>query len=76
MAELVRVIAQERSLLTQMASKEMVDAAPGAREVPAAVEARWDAELARNNDAARHRCLPGTAAAPVHLGALTRSWVP
>jgi enoyl-CoA hydratase/carnithine racemase len=51
-AELVRVIAQERSLLTQMASKEMVDAALAHGEVPAAVEARWDAELARSNDAA------------------------
>lgn len=51
-AELVRVIAQERSLLTQMASKEMVDAALAHGEVPDAVEARWDAELARNTDAA------------------------
>lgn len=48
-AELSHRLARERSLLTQMASKEIVDAATRG-EVDPAVVARWDEETARSPD--------------------------
>ena len=52
LAELVQVMSTERSLLTQMASKEMVDSVLLHGHVTDEVEARWDAELATSPDAA------------------------
>ncbi|HEX2704408.1 MAG TPA: enoyl-CoA hydratase/isomerase family protein [Candidatus Lustribacter sp.] len=50
--ELTVLMSQERSLLTQMASKEMVDSAVEHGRVTDEVEARWDAALAASPDAA------------------------
>lgn len=52
LAELVGRMAGERSLLTQMASKEMVDSVLAHGHVTDEVEARWDAALADSPDAA------------------------
>ncbi|MBK8470588.1 MAG: enoyl-CoA hydratase/isomerase family protein [Actinomycetales bacterium] len=52
LAELVGLMAGRRSLLTQMASKDMVDSVLAHGVVTPAIEARWDAELARSPDAA------------------------
>jgi enoyl-CoA hydratase/carnithine racemase len=52
LAELVQVMSTQRSLLTQMASKEMVDSVLLHGQVTDEVEARWDAALATSPDAA------------------------
>ena len=52
LAELVRVMSRERSLLTQMASKEMVDSVLAHGHVTHEVQARWAAALATSPDAA------------------------
>ena len=52
LAELVRVISRVRSLLTQMASKEMVDSVLAHGHVTDEVQARWAAALATSPDAA------------------------
>lgn len=52
LAELVRVMSVERSLLTQMASKEMVDSVLAHGHVTDEVQARWEAALATSPDAA------------------------
>jgi enoyl-CoA hydratase/carnithine racemase/predicted RNase H-like nuclease len=52
LTELVGVISRERSLLTQMASKEMVDSVLAHGVVTDDVETRWDAALATSSDAA------------------------
>ena len=51
LAELVRVMSQERSLLTQMASKEMVDSVLAHGHVTDDVQSRWDGALATSPDA-------------------------
>ena len=50
--ELTSRLAHERSLLTQMASKEMVDAAAGGGRIDPATAARWHAEVARSGESA------------------------
>lgn len=49
--QLTTLIAHERSLLTQMASKEIVDAATGG-DVDPEISTRWAQELAASNDPA------------------------
>lgn len=51
-AELAGLLARRRSLLTQMASKEMVDAAAEHGSVPADMAARWAAAAAASGDPA------------------------
>ena len=49
-AELTGLLARERSLLTQMASKEMVDAVARDGFIDPALEARWAARVAASSD--------------------------
>ena len=51
-AELTRLMATERSLLTQMASKEIVDALTSDGAVDPAVDQRWGRAVAASSDAA------------------------
>jgi enoyl-CoA hydratase/carnithine racemase len=53
--ELVDLLAHQRSLLTQMASKEMVDAVVGQGHVDGAVVRRWHHEVAASSDPAEGR---------------------
>lgn len=48
----VRTLVDERSLLTQQASKEMIDAVAATGVVDAAIVDRWDSELAASADPA------------------------
>jgi len=50
--ELTRLMATERSLLTQMASKEIVDAVADGQPVDPSVERRWGRAVAAGSDAA------------------------
>lgn len=52
LAELTTTLAVERSLLSQEAAKEMVDAVVEHGVVPAEVARRWDAEVAASDDPA------------------------
>lgn len=52
LTELVEVIARQRSLFTQMASKAMVDCAVAHGQVPAELEAHWDELLEASPDQA------------------------
>jgi enoyl-CoA hydratase/carnithine racemase len=53
--DLTTLLATERSLLTQEASKEMVDAVVRTGAVPAEMAARWAAEVAASGDPAEGR---------------------
>ena len=71
--ELIDLIAHRRSLLTQMASKEMVDAAAGGGAIDPEIARRWARDPRRQWRSRRgHRRVPRAARATLHLDARSR----